>query len=206
MKDQELEVKFLTSDLPALEKRLQSIGALLVQHRVHEVNLRLDTPDLALTQSLQVLRLRQDNLARVTYKGPGSEQGGVRIRQEIEFVVSDFDSARNLFKALGYDLALMYEKYRTVYDLDDVHVTLDEMPYGNFIEVEGPLPDSIQAVSRRLGVDWEARILDSYTALFEQLRAVRGFTFRDLSFDNFSDLKTPLLELGYRFADLPPLP
>jgi adenylate cyclase class 2 len=142
----------------------------------------------------------------VTYKGPGSEQGGVRIRQEIEFVVSDFDSARNLFKALGYDLALMYEKYRTVYDLDDVHVTLDEMPYGNFIEVEGPLPDSIQAVSRRLGVDWEARILDSYTALFEQLRAVRGFTFRDLSFDNFSDLKTPLLELGYRFADLPPLP
>ena len=157
MKDQELEVKFLIADLPALENCLQSLGAQQVQQRVHEVNLRLDTPDLALTNSLQVLRLRQDSLARVTYKGPGSDQGGVRIRQEIEFAVSDFDSARNLFRALGYDVAMMYEKYRAVYDLDDVHVTLDEMPYGDFIEVEGPLPASILAASQMLGLTWEAR-------------------------------------------------
>jgi adenylate cyclase, class 2 len=203
MKDQELEVKFLIADLPALENRLGSLGAQLVQQRVHEVNLRLDTPDLSLTKSLQVLRLRQDSLARVTYKGPGRDLGGVRIRQELEFVVSDFETARNLFKALGYDVAMMYEKYRTVYDLDDVHVTLDEMPYGDFIEVEGPLPESIQRVSQRLGVAWEARVLDSYTALFDQLRAVMGFTFRDLSFENFSGVKTPLMALGYRFADTP---
>lgn len=205
MKDQELEVKFLIADLPAVEGCLRSLGAQLVQPRSHEVNLRLDTPDLILTKSLQVLRLRQDSHARVTYKGPGSDQGGVRIRQELEFVVSDFDTARNLFKALGYDVAMMYEKYRTVYDLDDVHVTLDEMPYGDFIEVEGPSPESIQSASQRLGVAWEGRILDSYTALFEQLRAQTGFTFRDLSFENFSALATPLLALGYRFADKPSL-
>jgi adenylate cyclase class 2 len=201
MKDQELEVKFIVADLPALESRLQSLGAQLVQQRVHEVNLRLDTPDHSLTKSLQVLRLRQDSLARVTYKGPGRDLGGVRIRQELEFVVSDFETARNLFKALGYDVAMMYEKYRTVYDLDEVHVTLDEMPYGDFIEVEGPSPESIQAVSQRLGVVWEARVLDSYTALFDQLRAVMGFTFRDLSFENFSGLKNPLLALSYQYAD-----
>ena len=204
MKDQELEVKFIIASLPALESRLHSLGAQLVQPRLHEVNLRLDTPDLALTKSLQVLRLRQDSLARVTYKGPGRDQDGVRIRQELEFVASDFDTAHNLFKALGYDVAMMYEKYRTVYDLDDVHVTLDEMPYGDFIEVEGPLPESIQAASQRLGVAWEARLLDSYTALFDQLRSVMGFTFRDLSFENFSGLETPLLRLGYRFADTTP--
>lgn len=203
MKDQELEVKFIVSDLSAVESRLQSLGAQLVQPRTHEVNLRLDTPDLALTKSLQVLRLRQDSLARVTYKGPGRDESGVRIRQELEFVVSDFDTARNLFKALGYDVAMMYEKYRTVYDLEEVHVTLDEMPYGDFIEVEGLSPEVIQSVSRMLTVDWEARVLDSYTALFEQLREVVGFAFRDLSFDNFTDFQTPLLALGYRFADTP---
>lgn len=203
MKDQELEVKFIIADLRALESRLGSLGAQLVQPRLHEVNLRLDTPDLSLTKSLQVLRLRQDSLARVTYKGPGRDLGGVRIRQELEFVVSDFETARNLFKALGYDVAMMYEKYRTVYDLGDVHVTLDEMPYGDFIEVEGPLPESIRAVSQRLGVTWEARVLDSYTALFDQLRPVMGFTFRDLSFENFSGVKTPLMALGYHFADTP---
>lgn len=202
MKDQELEVKFQINDLATLEAKLRELGAQQVQPRLHEVNLRLDTPELSLTHSLQVLRLRQDSQARVTYKGPGTIQDGVRVRQEYEFVVSDYDAARNLFKALGYDVAMMYEKYRTVYDLDEVHVTVDEMPFGGFIEIEGPQPDSIQAVGKLLVVDWEARVLDSYTAIFERLRAVLGFDFRDLSFENFSALPVSLEVLGIRPADV----
>jgi adenylate cyclase class 2 len=177
------------------------LGARQTQTRLHEVNLRLDTPDLALTKSLQVLRLRQDDQARVTYKGPGIDQGGARLRQEIEFIVSDFEASRRLFAALGYQVAMMYEKYRRVYDLDDVHVTLDEMPYGDFIEIEGPQPESILLASQRLGLAWERRILDSYTALFEELRAVLRFEFRDLNFENFTQYKSPMAMLDIRFAD-----
>ena len=201
MVDQEIEVKFLVTNLAQIEARLQSLGARLTQPRVHEVNLRLDTPDLALTKSQQVLRLRQDDHARLTYKGPGVDQGGVRLRQEIEFIVSDFEASRRLFAALGYQVAMMYEKYRRIYDLDDVHVTLDEMPYGDFIEIEGPQPESIRLASQRLNLVWERRILDSYTALFEALRAALGFDFRDLSFENFTEFKAPLKKLDLYFAD-----
>ena len=201
MKDQEIEVKFLVANLAQVEGRLKSLDARQTQARLHEVNLRLDTPDLALTKSLQVLRLRQDDQARVTYKGPGIDQGGARLRQEIEFIVSDFEASRRLFAALGYQVAMMYEKYRRVYDLDDVHVTLDEMPYGDFIEIEGPQPESILLASQRLGLAWERRILDSYTALFEELRAVLRFEFRDLNFENFTQYKSPMAMLDIRFAD-----
>lgn len=201
MKGQELEVKFYVNHLAGLEARLKDLGAQQVQARVHEINLRLDTPDLSLTDSLQVLRLRQDNQARVTYKGPGTPRGGVQVRQEFEFVVSDFEAARSLFKALGYDVAMMYEKYRTVYDLDGVHITLDEMPYGSFIEIEGEQPESIQSIARRLDMTWDRRVLDSYTAIFEQLRAALGFEFRDLSFENFSTLPVSLQVIGIRYAD-----
>jgi len=201
VKDQEIEVKFLVANLAQVEGRLKSLGARQTQTRLHEVNLRLDTPDLALTKSLQVLRLRQDDQARVTYKGPGIDQGGARLRQEIEFIVSDFEASRRLFAALGYQVAMMYEKYRRVYDLDDVHVTLDEMPYGDFIEIEGPQPESILLASQRLGLAWERRILDSYTALFEELRAVLRFEFRDLNFENFTQYKRPMAMLDIRFAD-----
>jgi adenylate cyclase class 2 len=102
---------------------------------------------------------------------------------------------------LGYQVAMMYEKYRRVYDLDDVHVTLDEMPYGDFIEIEGPQPESILLASQRLGLAWERRILDSYTALFEELRAVLRFEFRDLNFENFTQYKSPMAMLDIRFAD-----
>ena len=31
----------------------------------------------------------------------------------------------------------MYEKYREAFDLNDLEIVLDEMPYGNFVELEG---------------------------------------------------------------------
>jgi len=201
LKDHEIEVKFPIANLALVEARLQSLEAQLTQARVQETNLRLDTSDQSLTRTLQVLRLRQDSQARVTYKGPGITRDGVRIRQEFEFAVSDFEAARNLFDALGYSVSMMYEKYRAMYDLDDVHVTLDEMPYGSFVEIEGPQPASIQAAATRLGLNWERRVLDSYTALFDQLRAARGFTFRDLSFANFAGMQSALATLGIQPAD-----
>jgi len=201
MKGTELEIKLYLNDLPAFRQRLEDLGAKLVQLRVHEVNLRFDTPEGSLTRSLQVLRLRQDTAARLTYKGPGEVAGGVHARRELEFIVSDFEAARALLEALGYRVSLMYEKYRTTYDLDRVHVTLDEMPYGDFAEIEGPDPESIQAVAKKLGVDWEARVLDSYTALFANLRQTLGLEFRDLSFENFAGLPVSPEALGVRPAD-----
>jgi adenylate cyclase class 2 len=196
---QELEVKFYQPNLSALEERLVAIGAVLIQPRIHEVNLRFDTPLGELSRTFRVLRLRQDTEARVTYKGPGEEQDGVRRRQELEFAVSDFTAARAVFEALGYQVILMYEKYRTTYSLDDeVLVALDEMPYGNFVEIEGPDGESIHAAAVKLGLDWEVRILESYVFLFERLRQARGWGFRDLSFANFASRTVSPEDLGVR--------
>ncbi len=201
MGDQELEVKFFVHDLRAVEASLQSLGAQRVQPRTHEINLRFDTPAGDLTRAERVLRLRKDSAVRLTYKGPSQTQDGVRVRQEIEFEVDNFDAARAFFEALDYHVSMTYEKYRAIYELDGVHVTLDEMPYGNFVEIEGPDPGSIRLVNQRLGLDWEARVPESYAMLFQRLRAVLGFTFRDLSFANFERLEVPPAALNVRRAD-----
>lgn len=188
MKDQEQEVKFYVSDLTAIEARLVSMGAELVQPRTHEINLRFDTADLQLTHSYRVLRLRQDTAARLTYKGPGSGVEGVRVRQEIEFVVGDFAAAQAFLQALGYRVTMMYEKYRRVYDLGMLHITLDEMPYGLFVEIEGPDPYTIKTVSQDIGLDWHARAPESYVVIHDRLCRDLGLTFRDLSFKNYAGL------------------
>jgi len=177
------------------------LGACLYQTRTLETNLRFDTPDKELRRNFQVLRLRQDKVARLTYKGPAEEIGGVRSRREIEFTVSDFEAARALLEALGYRVSLIYEKYRTVYELDGVLVSLDEMPYGDFGELEGPDAESIRAVAQKLGVNWERRIPESYTDLFERLRASQGFTFRDLIFENFKSSHLTAADLNVQPAD-----
>jgi len=203
MKYQEIEVKFYLEHLDRLRAQLIEMGAELVQPRTHEINLRFDTPSEELSRSYRVLRLRQDTDARMTYKGPGELIEGTRSRQEIEFVVSNFQAARAFLEALGFQVRMVYEKYRTVYDLDQVHVTLDEMPYGEFCELEGETPQHIINLSHRLGLNWERRVLDSYTVLFDRLKQSRGLTMRDLTFDNFNELNIQPDMLSVQAGDSP---
>ena len=200
-KDKELEVKFYLSRRKKLEERLIALGGQLKEPRVHEINLRFDTPDLSLLNTGRLLRLRLDSRARLTYKGLGSIEGGARLRQELEFTVSNFDTARAFFEALGYEVYMMYEKYRATYKLGNLEVVLDEMPYGDFVEIEGPDGKSIQTAAQRLDLNWDARILDSYTVLFECVRTQLGFDFRDLSFENFKGLTVTSEVLGVLIAD-----
>ena len=199
--NQELEVKFYLSDGSGFIARLNAAGGVLLKPRVHEINLRFDTRDRQLAQASQVLRLRLDREARLTFKGAGKEQDGVQLRQELEFVVSDFDTARAFLEALRYEVAFLYEKYRATYTLGDVLVTVDEMPFGFFAEIEGPDVPRIHAAANRLELDWEARILESYTVLFDRLKASLGLAVRDLSFENFIGIDVSAVDLGVQFAD-----
>jgi adenylate cyclase class 2 len=196
----ELEVKFCISKRKELEMKLNKFG-LVIAPRVLEVNLRFDSPDRSLTAAGKVLRLRKDTKSRVTYKGVGKLEGGANLRQELEFTVSDFDTARALFEALGYQIYTIYEKYRTTYEMGNVEVVVDELPTGDFLEIEGPDSESIKRAAQQLGLNWEARIMASYTVLFERLKGRLGLTFRDLSFENFKGLKISPEDLGVTIAD-----
>lgn len=197
----EQEVKFYLLHLPALEQRLQREGAVLEHSRVMEINLRFDTPDGALTAQRKVLRLRQDSRARLTFKSPMLPGQAVSIREEIEFEVSDFDSARALLEALGYQVSVTYEKYRTTYHLMGTHVTLDEMPYGNFAEIEGQSTAEIQSAAAALHLDWEARTLESYLAIFYRARQALNLAAEHLTFAAFSGVKVTPQHLGILPAD-----
>jgi adenylate cyclase, class 2 len=201
MNEQEIEVKLLVRDLPALEQRLQTLGARLVQARTYEQNLRFDTPEGKLRQSFQVLRLRRDLNVYLTYKGPAETIEGARVRKEIEISVSDFQTTWHLLLELGYQVSMIYEKYRTVYDLQNSLVSLDELPYGNFIEIEGPDPAVIYEINQKLGLNWESRVPESYTALFEDLQLSKGLDFRDLIFENFAGMKISPQDLNIIPAD-----
>src|SRR5215510_12876715 len=103
---QEIEAKFYVQDLKRIEARLQNLEARLIQPRILETNLRFDLPDSRLRSKGQVLRLRQDSEARLTYKDSGTSEQGVVNRREIEFTVEDFEKAKLLLEALGYQKLL----------------------------------------------------------------------------------------------------
>jgi adenylate cyclase class 2 len=197
---QEIEAKFYVQRLGELRRRLESLGAKLAESRILELNIRFDTPRQEFQAAGRVLRLRQDSRARLTYKDRDSVQSGALSRREIEFTVSDFDAAREFLEALGYQIALTYEKYRTTYKMDGVEIMLDEMPYGHFVEIEGAEP-GLRPTAEKLGLRWEAAIRVSYSGLFDMLRTRRDLQFRDLTFENFKSIEVSADDLGVQPAD-----
>ncbi|HTP01593.1 MAG TPA: class IV adenylate cyclase [Anaerolineales bacterium] len=196
----EVEAKFYVRRLEDIKRRLEAAGAVLVKPRVLEVNLRFDTHEGALRQAGRVLRLRQDAKVRLTYKDLGRVQDGALSRRELEFDVSNLDAAREFLEALGYEVSFIYEKYRTTYRLDDLEIDVDEMPYGNFVEIEGS-GSPIQPTAEKLGLKWSSAIQSSYSQLFEALRARRGLEFRDLTFDNLKHIRVAAADLEVQAAD-----
>ncbi len=202
---QETEAKFYVQDLNKIKTRLEVMAATLIQERVLEKNFRFDLPDASLSSNGCVLRLRQDTGARLTYKSAGTNEGGVLSRREIEFTVEDFERAKDFLEALGYQKLFYYEKYRTTYDLQSlhgfIHIMLDELPYGSFIEIEGATVQDIRTVAEHLHLHWGAAIAASYHALFERGRTALEYSFQDLSFENFENIQLMASDLGVRPAD-----
>ena len=200
--EKEIEAKFFVLDLDKVRMRLQSLEAHLLQQRVLETNIRFDLPDGGLLSEGRVLRLRQDTEARLTFKGSSTNEQGVLTRTEIEFTVEDFEKAKQLIEALGYQKLVYYEKYRTTYDLNGSHIMLDELPYGNFIEIEGEGIESIKAIANKLNLQMDKAVPASYHMLLIHLCEKHPeLDPSELSFNALKGLNVSAAELSIHAAD-----
>ena len=201
MEDMEREIKFYIQDLPAIAERLHLCGAELCRSRILERNLRMDNGENSLMNSGRMLRIRQDDRVRITYKANARIENGVIARTEIEFEADDFGKARRLFEGLGYRVFVIYEKYRREYQLGDVTVMLDELPFGDFMEIEAPNNTLIEGVAQILGLDWSRGINTNYLGLMQIVKRNLQLSFDDLTFENFHGLHISYEDLGVEPAD-----
>lgn len=186
-KNLEIEIKFLVRDLYAIRQKLIELGAKLKKDRVYERNIRFDNAWDGLMLQRKLLRLRQDTRARLTYKGELEQpvESEARIRKELEMEVEDFETAAAILELVGFERKQVYEKYRETFELGRVEVVLDEMPFGDFVELEGEESD-IRETAGILSLNWSNRILDNYLTIMDQLKNEHHLPFDDLTFDNFS--------------------
>ena len=187
----ETELKLYVPLLNAVERKIEAAGGKLSAPRVYENNIRYDDADGELGASGTVLRLRMDTRARLTYKDGErllGEYGSSRFEAEVE--VSDFEDMETILLKLGFHPVMRYEKYRTTYQLEGAEVTLDEMPYGNFVEIEGD-EDAIGRVVEKLQLHDAKRMSASYTTLFKFVKKNLRLDFDDLTFANFKGIKVP---------------
>lgn len=194
----EVEVKFHVPDLATFRERLLSAGATLHKPRIYERNVRYDNAWEGLRRKGQLLRLRQDTAVRLTFKGVAHNDRNpaleAKVREELEVSIDDFDTAALILQRIGFEAKQVYEKYRETFHFGPVEVVLDEMPFGNFVELEGDEP-AIRQAAARLDLNWQQRILDNYLTLFGRLKEYHHLPFDDLTFVNFNGLNVTIADI-----------
>jgi adenylate cyclase class 2 len=178
----EVEVKLRFDSARDAVRTLEQSGADLVAPRAFEDNRVYDLPSGELRNTSRLLRLRRKgSVFTLTFKAKVEGESRHKVYTEHETRVEDGEQAHLLLTALGYAPWYRYQKYRTVYLLDDVEVSVDETPIGCFVELEGE-PDAIDRLASRLGFTPERYIRDTYHDLHAADAAARGTAAGDMMF------------------------
>ena len=161
----ETEVKLKTDDFDGVRQRLQALGARLKERVEDETDLMFRSATDPSALQGQVLRLRLTGRAGLlTWKGPPTFERGLKMRDEIQTSVGDAQAMRELLVRLGYEVSLEFSKRREYWDLRGLTVSLDELPFGNYVEVEGDEAEIDTAVVE-LGLADAERVEEGYPSM-----------------------------------------
>jgi adenylate cyclase class 2 len=134
----EIEKKYRVSpeEAASLRGRLRAAGA---ESRGEEFEENTLYAGPGLERGNRVLRLRRVRGGRsiFTFKESMAGAAGIKRRREDETAVADPEALAAILEALGYTPTAVYEKRRETWLVAGVEVVIDELPFGQFIEIEG---------------------------------------------------------------------
>jgi adenylate cyclase class 2 len=154
---EEIEVKFLNVDVPAIEKKLKAIGAKKLFDRMYRRKV-YDFPDLRLNAKASWVRVR-DEVDQVTLsfkQRQGTNRNGANDSgmKEVEVVVSDFDKTAELLESIGMEVKFYEENRRVRWLKDDIEFDIDYWPMLKpYLEIEASSWDKVNEGIKLLELD-----------------------------------------------------
>lgn len=160
----EKEIKVSITDISKLVLQLKRHHAVIIG-LTKEKTFRYDTPDQNLAKSGLFLRLRSGFRNVITLKEKKQKDKKYKVRVETELEIGDLKNMSYILKRTGLSHIKIMEKYRINFKYKHTILSLDELPFGIFLEIEGPIA-KIKSVMKDFGFDSGEVILDTYWALF----------------------------------------
>jgi adenylate cyclase class 2 len=147
----EIEKKYqlTNSQREGILQRLTALG-LKPEETVFEVNSIYTNQTLSEQDAIVRIR-RIDGRNILTFKKRFPSSSGIKHQLEEETEVKDAAPMEAILAQLGLNLSLVYEKRRQTWNYRDCEIAIDELPFGWFMEIEGP-ENEIQSLESELHV------------------------------------------------------
>lgn len=180
MPNLEIEYKFKIKNKKEIENILNKIADKNYE-RQYQSNIMYDNKDnlMQATNGRVRLRLLGDTGNKVlTYKKPLESVNNAKreIEYEINFADKD-EQIEKILNAMEFHITTSYERYRTEWKIGKTHVTIDEYPFADFVEIEGEQED-IEEVAKKLGLNFNEALDKPADSLFQEWRKSRGLGFK----------------------------
>ena len=148
----EIEKKYRlpAGGIERMNASLDAMSAQFVRHDTEENMIYCGEP-LNATGGVLRIRTTQDRCL-LTYKRRMRSDSDAKMQVEHETEVSDRDALRAIIGELGLKPRVIYEKRRSIWRMRDAEVVLDELPFGDFMEIEGSVT-AIRECEMMLDID-----------------------------------------------------
>ncbi|MCL2687884.1 MAG: class IV adenylate cyclase [Methanobrevibacter sp.] len=179
----EVEVKAKIKDFEAVKTLLKEINA-KKSHVEHQEDSYFNNPLKDFGKTDEALRIRKVTIKNkfeifITYKGPKIDKTS-KTREEIEVGIEDSEKIDKIFQHLGFKKVADVIKNRTIYNLNQYIISLDEVKdLGPYMEIETDLED---------GSEFKEE-LDKIFDIFKKLGINDGFertSYLELLYPNIS--------------------
>ena len=150
----EFEARFLDIDTDSIRDKLAAQDGACVMPRTLMRRIVFKNKDI--TERGGWLRLRDEGRrVTMTYKQTTSDVSAIDTILEAEIQVNDFQAAKALLEAMGFEALRYQENYREEWKLGEVTLDIDTWPgLSTYVEVEGPSEDAVRGAAEALGFDF----------------------------------------------------
>lgn len=179
---QEIEIKFKVDDIDSIKNKLLKLGCVFSSDLIQKDTIFIpDLNDIATGEGKIFIRIRKVNdKNELTLK---RQSNSTSQSKEIEFEISNFDSAYDFLETLGLKEWVTVEKKRVTTKYKDFNICIDSVKrLGDFIEIEIITPEDnkvsyyeeeILKIAKEFQIDINNRINNHYDTMINELN-VRG--------------------------------
>jgi len=177
----EIELKFKVDNPNLIRKKLKNQEAKFLG-KTFERTIKFDTENSDLKRQGKFLRIRTGFKNTITFKRkikPKDKE--FKEREEIELEISNPKEMEIILENLGFNKKWIMEKYREKWHLKNTEISIDKLPFGNFIEIEGKRKE-IKEMVKILGLDLKDGITATYWGLWEDYRKRKDIKDKNIIF------------------------
>jgi predicted adenylyl cyclase CyaB len=176
----EVEYKFKIENKDKLIALLEKMTS-NKNFRQYQSNIMFDNPAglMQITDGrIRIRTLGKTGNKTLTYKKPIAPENGAKREIEYEILFQDLNGQiERILEAMEFVPTTSYERYQTKWEINGVHITLDEYPYADLIEIEGE-KEKIACLAKDLGFELNDSLTKPTDTLFQEWRKERGLLFK----------------------------